>query len=265
MASRSCEDDPEEGLSMAFDALQIQGESPHKPDIRHPVTAYTIWAKIHRKDLKRANPSANSAEINTCLGQNWRKLTEDEKKPYWDAARKLTRKRGKTFPGEAVSGTSRCDGIISPRPPVFIDCFGQPLQPALQQPLFLHGPYFFPSSPCMVSPKKTWRSPRTPEAGSGIWTIPAQPPNIGNTYFAHGDHSAQMTKYPGPPKDPPPPRDPMISGFTRDFTCYNDSDNLLRIEDTHTGPSTGRSPFYTPPADELSSQELLDLSDLASE
>ncbi|XP_069809518.1 transcription factor SOX-30 isoform X2 [Dendropsophus ebraccatus] len=232
MASRSCEDDPEEGLSMAFDALQIQGESPHKPDIRHPVTAYTIWAKIHRKDLKRANPSANSAEINTCLGQNWRKLTEDEKKPYWDAARKLTRKRGKTFPGEAVSGTSRCDGIISPRPPVFIDCFGQPLQPALQQPLFLHGPYFFPSR---------------------------------NTYFAHGDHSAQMTKYPGPPKDPPPPRDPMISGFTRDFTCYNDSDNLLRIEDTHTGPSTGRSPFYTPPADELSSQELLDLSDLASE
>lgn len=58
-----------------------------------------VWARIHRPALAKANPKASNADISIQLGLEWSKLTEKEKKPYYEEARRLKAKHRETFPG----------------------------------------------------------------------------------------------------------------------------------------------------------------------
>lgn len=63
------------------------------------MNAFMVWARIHRPALAKANPAANNAEISVQLGLEWNKLTEEQKKPYYDEAQKIKEKHREEFPG----------------------------------------------------------------------------------------------------------------------------------------------------------------------
>nr|KAF6448938.1 SRY-box transcription factor 30 [Rousettus aegyptiacus] len=63
------------------------------------MNAFMVWARIHRPALAKANPAANNAEISVQLGLEWNKLSEEQKKPYYDEAQKIKEKHREEFPG----------------------------------------------------------------------------------------------------------------------------------------------------------------------
>ncbi|XP_030068319.1 transcription factor SOX-30 [Microcaecilia unicolor] len=67
--------------------------------VKRPMNAFMVWARIHRPALAKANPAANNAEISVQLGLEWNKLSEDQKKPYYDEAQKIKEKHREEFPG----------------------------------------------------------------------------------------------------------------------------------------------------------------------
>ncbi|XP_021096226.1 transcription factor SOX-30 isoform X2 [Heterocephalus glaber] len=69
--------------------------------VKRPMNAFMVWARIHRPALAKANPAANNAEISVQLGLEWNKLSEEQKKPYYDEAQKIKEKHREEFPGEA--------------------------------------------------------------------------------------------------------------------------------------------------------------------
>ncbi|XP_050649875.1 transcription factor SOX-30 isoform X2 [Macaca thibetana thibetana] len=68
--------------------------------VKRPMNAFMVWARIHRPALAKANPAANNAEISVQLGLEWNKLSEEQKKPYYDEAQKIKEKHREEFPGE---------------------------------------------------------------------------------------------------------------------------------------------------------------------
>ncbi|XP_039105388.1 transcription factor SOX-30 [Hyaena hyaena] len=67
--------------------------------VKRPMNAFMVWARIHRPALAKANPAANNAEIRVQLGLEWNKLSEEQKKPYYDEAQKIKEKHREEFPG----------------------------------------------------------------------------------------------------------------------------------------------------------------------
>ncbi|XP_032885860.1 transcription factor SOX-30 isoform X1 [Amblyraja radiata] len=83
--------------------------------IKRPMNAFMVWARIHRPSLAKANPNANNAEISVQLGLEWNKLTEEQKKPYYDEAQKIKEKHREEFPA-GQSQSLRMPVTQGPRP-----------------------------------------------------------------------------------------------------------------------------------------------------
>nr|XP_015204795.1 PREDICTED: transcription factor SOX-30 [Lepisosteus oculatus] len=69
--------------------------------IKRPMNAFMVWARIHRPALAKANPTANNADISVQLGVEWNRLSEEQKKPYYDAAQRIKDKHREEFPGNS--------------------------------------------------------------------------------------------------------------------------------------------------------------------
>jgi hypothetical protein len=60
--------------------------------VKRNATAYMLFCKANRAELKRDYPHASFGEIGALLGQQWRAMAEDQKVPYreqalWDKER----------------------------------------------------------------------------------------------------------------------------------------------------------------------------------
>lgn len=52
-----------------------------------PLTPYFAWMKDNRAKIKGENPSISNKELTKVLGAAWKSASDDDKKPYIDAAR----------------------------------------------------------------------------------------------------------------------------------------------------------------------------------
>ncbi|XP_077324537.1 transcription factor SOX-30 [Lithobates pipiens] len=66
--------------------------------IKQPINAYIIWARIQCQALRKANPTATFAEISEMLGTKWKKLSEEDKKPYYEKSYEIKKEHHKAFP-----------------------------------------------------------------------------------------------------------------------------------------------------------------------
>ncbi|CAG8728987.1 4486_t:CDS:2, partial [Acaulospora morrowiae] len=55
-------------------------KDPNAP--KKPANAYLLFSNIKRKEIKDKNPNVDAKGIITLIGEAWRKLSEEEKKPY---------------------------------------------------------------------------------------------------------------------------------------------------------------------------------------
>lgn len=59
--------------------------------IKRPLNSFMVWAKERRREMNRDNPKMRNAEISKILGEEWRQLSEEVKKPFVEEAIRLRR------------------------------------------------------------------------------------------------------------------------------------------------------------------------------
>ena len=69
-----------------------KGKGGRKNHIKRPMNAFMVWSSIERKKLAEREPKLHNTELSKRLGQMWKTMTEDDKKPFRAEADRLKNK-----------------------------------------------------------------------------------------------------------------------------------------------------------------------------
>lgn len=78
---------------------KLFGMNSEEGHVKRPMNCFMVWSREKRYHILKEHPGTNNAEVSKALGAAWRKLSEQDKEPYVEEARRLTEQHKMENPG----------------------------------------------------------------------------------------------------------------------------------------------------------------------